>query len=156
MTNNTTNGMSAEEIKKTLECCTRLGCSDNETADCPLKAFEDCSTRLATNTLAYVTYLEESGEQQKAEIERLKKVQRKQGVTIADMRGNVYELIDTIDNLKKCSEFQADNIRECLDTIERKVIEMMNEDSKDKRVELKFDIQGEIEAVSLLLGKTKS
>lgn len=148
--------MTADEIKNALKCCTRLGCSDNETADCPLKPFEDCSTLLAINTLAYVTRLEESSDQQKAEIEKLKKVQRKQGVTIADMRGNVYELVDTIDNLKKCSEFQADNIRECLDTIERKVIEMMNEDSKDKRVELKFDIQGEIEAMSLLLNKPKS
>ncbi len=50
--------MNPNEIKKALECCTRLGCSDNETADCPLKPFEDCSTILARNTLAYINQLE--------------------------------------------------------------------------------------------------
>lgn len=54
------------EIIKALECCTRSGCSDNETKDCPLKPFEDCSTRLASNALDLI-------KRQQAEIERLKK-----------------------------------------------------------------------------------
>ena len=52
--------MEKEQIIKALECCTRSGCSDNETKDCPLKPYEDCSTRLATDALALI---KEQGEQ---------------------------------------------------------------------------------------------
>ena len=48
-----------DELKKALEGCTRSGCSDNETKDCPLKPYEDCTTRLATNALALITSQEQ-------------------------------------------------------------------------------------------------
>lgn len=60
--------MTDNEIIKALECCTKQGCSDNETKECPLKPYEDCSTRLAINALDLIN-------RQKAEIARLQKTQ---------------------------------------------------------------------------------
>ncbi len=57
--------MTDNEIIKALECCTKLGCSDNETKECPLKPYEDCSRRLAINSLILIN-------RQKAEIENYK------------------------------------------------------------------------------------
>ena len=56
--------MKYNEIIKALECCTKLGCSDNETKECPLKPYEDCSRRLAINALDLIN-------RQKAEVEKL-------------------------------------------------------------------------------------
>lgn len=51
--------LNREQIIKALECCTRSGCSDYQTKDCPLKPYEDCSTRLAVNALALITSQEQ-------------------------------------------------------------------------------------------------
>lgn len=56
--------MNEKDILKALECCSKSGCSDNETKDCPLKPYKDCSTRLAINALDLIN-------RQKAEIEGL-------------------------------------------------------------------------------------
>ena len=56
--------MTDKEILKALECCSRQGCSNEQTADCPLKPYEDCSTRLAVDALKFINHLQ-------AEIERL-------------------------------------------------------------------------------------
>jgi hypothetical protein len=63
--------MDREQIIKALECCTRSGCSDNETKDCPLKPYEDCTTRLATNALALITSQEQTIKELTEENERL-------------------------------------------------------------------------------------
>lgn len=63
--------LNREQIIKALECCTRSGCSDNETKDCPLKSYDDCRTRLAINALALIEELTEENERLEAEITHL-------------------------------------------------------------------------------------
>lgn len=47
-----------EEIIKALECCTKSGCDDEITGDCPLKNDESCSTILAINALDLIRRLQ--------------------------------------------------------------------------------------------------
>ena len=58
--------ISDNEIIKALECCTKKGCSDNETKECPLKPYEDCSRRLAIKALDLIN-------RQNSKIESLQK-----------------------------------------------------------------------------------
>ena len=67
--------MTDNEIIKALECCTRSCCSDNETKDCSLKPFEDCSTRLASNALDLIKRLQSQNDRDvKVKVEALYKV----------------------------------------------------------------------------------
>ena len=57
--------MTDADIIKALECCSKLGCSNEETADCPLKPCDECITKLSAIAIDLI-------KRQKAEIERLK------------------------------------------------------------------------------------
>lgn len=49
--------MERNDIIKALECCSRSGCSDNETRDCPLKNDEYCASTLPQYALALIKEL---------------------------------------------------------------------------------------------------
>ena len=78
--------MNRDDVIKALECCTRSGCSDNETKDCPLKSYEDCSTRLAVSALALI---KEQGEQIFKLENRLKECENGYSQTLAIERAKV-------------------------------------------------------------------
>lgn len=68
--------LNAEVVKKALECCILFGCSYNETKACPLKPYEDCTTRLVTNALALIASQEQDKEKLGLLIDELEKEKR--------------------------------------------------------------------------------
>ena len=106
--------MNDAEIIKALECCTKSGCSDNETKDCPLKTYKDCSTRLAINALGLINH-------QKEEIERLQKIQQRQANLIIEERGRRDDLASTISALTIHSKTaKSEVIREFAEKLKEK------------------------------------
>ena len=105
-------GLNKEEIIKALECCTRSGCSDNETKDCPLKPYEDCSTRLATDALAII----KAQDQKIFELEnRIKENENGYAQTLFLEKCKNKDLVEKNERLKEKADRFRDNLKAVLE-----------------------------------------